>query len=118
MIGEAEYIHKTEENEVEEVELDETNRFEQAGNHFESAESRALINGENTSSDEQGSRGVVDSTKDDYDLKGHEHEMLSTNEEDGEPILEPHENDILSGRGASVNAHRYDFVSSVSGDHH
>ena len=28
-------------------------------------------------------------------------------EEDGEPILEPHENDILNGRGASVNAHRY-----------
>lgn len=27
-------------------------------------------------------------------------------EEDGEPILEPHENDILNGRGASVNAHR------------
>ena len=39
-------------------------------------------------------------------------ETLTAHDEDGEPILEPNEHDILNGRGASVNAHRYDWLGS------
>ena len=53
----------------------------------------------------------IDEPKDDDD-EPNETEQ-APKEEDGVPILEPHENDILNGRGASVNAHRYGMTLAL-----
>ncbi|KAI2497714.1 hypothetical protein MHU86_16796 [Fragilaria crotonensis] len=93
----------TSENVQDEVGL-LSSQFPDEGKGVVPPESDVLGEGEIVDSDNVGDDNVEEIKEAEDD--GYKRDALTGHEEDGEPILEPNEHDILNGRGASVNAHR------------
>jgi hypothetical protein len=94
----------TSENVQDEVGL-LSSQFPDEGKGVVPPESDVLGEGEIVDSDNVGDDNVEEIKEAEDD--GYKRDALTGHEEDGEPILEPNEHDILNGRGASVNSHRY-----------
>ena len=97
----------TSENVPDEIEV--SSQFLEEGKGVGAPESDILGESEIIDSDNVGD----DHMEEIKDIEVHHANALTGHEEDGEPILEPNEHDILNGRGASVNAHRYVLVSQL-----
>ena len=84
-------------------EVEGSSQFPDEGKGIEVSEHDVLAEGGIADADHVGDDNIEQTEEgEDYSKE----ETLTAHDEDGEPILEPNEHDILNGRGASVNAHR------------
>lgn len=93
-------------------EVEGSSQFPDEGKGIEVSEPEGLAEGGIADSDHVGDDSI-ERTEEGEDYSKGDAQILTAQEEDGEPILEPNEHDILNGRGASVNAHRYDFFETL-----